>query len=79
MLYGGWKTKPVSNTQGYSFPTMIIITWKIYLKQEKRERIFFSATYSFEEKNDLFHHLFENTDFRYAPEKQKAISFRGVN
>jgi signal transduction histidine kinase len=34
---------------------------------------FFSETYSFEEKNELFHHLFEHTDFKYVPENQKKF------
>ncbi len=34
---------------------------------------FFAATYSFEEKNELFHHLFEHTDFKYVPEPQKEF------
>jgi signal transduction histidine kinase len=34
---------------------------------------FFSATYSFEEKNDLFHHLFEHTDFKHVPVHQKQF------
>ncbi len=34
---------------------------------------FFSATYSFEEKNELFHHLFEHTDFKYVAEEQKKF------
>ncbi|HWC54190.1 MAG TPA: ATP-binding protein [Chitinophagaceae bacterium] len=33
----------------------------------------FSKTYSFEVKNELFHHLFSNTDFRYVPEKQRKF------
>ncbi|HEX5652499.1 MAG TPA: hypothetical protein VFX58_05465, partial [Chitinophagaceae bacterium] len=32
-----------------------------------------SKCYSFDEKNKLFHHLFENTDFKYVPEKQKQF------
>ncbi|HET6767152.1 MAG TPA: ATP-binding protein [Chitinophagaceae bacterium] len=31
----------------------------------------FSKCYSFVEKNELFNHLFQNTDFKYVPEKQK--------
>src|SRR5688572_1754860 len=33
----------------------------------------FSKCYSFEEKNKLFHHLFDNTDFKYVPEEQKKF------
>ncbi len=33
----------------------------------------FSKTYFFEEKNELFHHLFSDTDFRYVPEKQRKF------
>ena len=33
----------------------------------------FSKCYSFEEKNDLFHHLFEHTDFRNTREEQKEF------
>src|SRR5215204_3678496 len=32
-----------------------------------------STCYSFDEKNELFHHLFESTDFKYVPEKQKQF------
>ena len=32
-----------------------------------------SKCYPFDEKNELFHHLFENTDFKYVPEKQKQF------
>jgi signal transduction histidine kinase len=33
----------------------------------------FSKTYSFEEKNELFHHLFSATDFQHVPEKQRKF------
>jgi signal transduction histidine kinase len=33
----------------------------------------FSKTYSFEEKNELFHHLFSATDFQYVPDKQRKF------
>lgn len=33
----------------------------------------FSKTYSFEEKNELFYHLFSATDFQYVPEKQRKF------
>jgi hypothetical protein len=35
----------------------------------------FSACYSFEEKNKLFHHLFDCTDLKYTPEEQKKFLF----
>ncbi len=44
----------------------------IFEAKEKGKN-FFSKTYSFEEKNKLFHHLFENTDFKYVPENQKQF------
>ncbi|MFC0775384.1 ATP-binding protein [Terrimonas alba] len=48
-----------------------------YLKDifeaKEKGKDFFSATYSFEEKKDLFNHLFENTDFKYVPGKQKQF------
>jgi signal transduction histidine kinase len=51
----------------------------IYLENifdaKEKGKDFFSATYSFEEKNEFFHHLFENTDFKYAPEHQKKFLF----
>jgi signal transduction histidine kinase len=34
---------------------------------------FFSKCYSFDEKNELFSHLFQNTDFKYVPETQKQF------
>ncbi|HEX6172153.1 MAG TPA: tetratricopeptide repeat protein, partial [Chitinophagaceae bacterium] len=42
---------------------------------EKREKgaDLLSKCYSFEEKNELFRHLFENTDFKYVPENQKQF------
>ncbi len=33
----------------------------------------FSKCYSSEEKYELYHHLFEDTDFKYVPEKQKKF------
>jgi len=33
----------------------------------------FSKTYSFDEKNELFQHLFIATDFQYVPEKQRKF------
>ena len=33
----------------------------------------FSRIYSFEEKNELFHHLFNDTDFQYVPGRQKKF------
>jgi hypothetical protein len=41
--------------------------------QKENGKDFFAATYSFEEKNELFHHLFEHTDFKYVPEPQKKF------
>src|SRR5665647_1881932 len=42
---------------------------------EAREngRNHFSKTYPFEEKNELFHHLFSATDFQYVPDKQRKF------
>jgi signal transduction histidine kinase len=39
----------------------------------EKGRNYFSKTYSFEEKNELFHHLFSTTDFRNVPEKQRKF------
>jgi len=33
----------------------------------------FSKSYFSNEKNELYHHLFEHTDFKYVPEKQKKF------
>jgi signal transduction histidine kinase len=33
----------------------------------------FSKCYPFKEKNELFHYLFNDTDFKYVPEKQKEF------
>jgi len=33
----------------------------------------FSKCYPFKEKNELFHYLFKDTDFKYVPEKQKEF------
>ena len=45
----------------------------IYLKQREKEMELFSKCYSFKEKNELFHHLFDFTDFKYVPDKQKKF------
>jgi hypothetical protein len=36
---------------------------------------FFTKQYPFEEKNDLFRHLFNNTDLKYVPEEQQKRFF----
>jgi signal transduction histidine kinase len=46
---------------------------KNLFEARENEKDFFSASYSFEEKNDLFHHLFENTDFKHVPDEQKEF------
>ena len=68
----------VENKAGQQYPRILVpYADNHYLKDifeaKEKGKEFFSATYSFEEKNDLFHHLFENTDFKYVPEKQKKF------
>src|SRR5437762_4597173 len=44
----------------------------LFEAREKGAEVF-SQSYPFEKKNELFDHLFENTDFKYVSEKQKKF------
>src|SRR5688572_12734464 len=46
---------------------------KSLFEARENEKEIFSKCYLFEEKNELFHHLFDHTDFKYVPAEQKKF------
>ena len=70
-----WWLESKANQQ---YPRMLVpftpITYfnDLFEIREKRTDLL-SKCYSFDEKNELFHHLFGNTEFKYVPENQKQF------
>jgi len=70
----------LENKESQQYPRILLpYSDNPYLRDlfEAREtdRELFSKCYSFEGKNELFHYLFKDTDFKYVPENQKKFLF----